>query len=187
MVMMTIISALTISLFLVEQDCPFIATLGGKADICERTWTHDNTLTEKILFYTLLSTMLLYLNLHVGTTLLFQVWWFFSWWSQAPTCGSWSTALTRASRWRRGWLTFSTAWRKSRWCRSRRSRRSSSRGRTSRSRFKDAHGGVEVATRNRIYSFANDARESSRSTARLLVARRGRGAPSKWQCFLNKF
>ncbi|CAK9828182.1 hypothetical protein ANTRET_LOCUS5753 [Anthophora retusa] len=36
MVMMTIISALTISLFLVEQDCPFIATLGGKADICER-------------------------------------------------------------------------------------------------------------------------------------------------------
>nr|XP_034176390.1 uncharacterized protein LOC117602452 isoform X2 [Osmia lignaria] len=37
MVMMTIISALTISLFLVEQDCPFIATLGGKADICERT------------------------------------------------------------------------------------------------------------------------------------------------------
>ncbi|CAL7940767.1 uncharacterized protein LOC143430163 isoform X1 [Xylocopa sonorina] len=37
MVMMTIISALTISLFLVEQDCPFIATLGGKADICERS------------------------------------------------------------------------------------------------------------------------------------------------------
>lgn len=36
MAMMTIISALTISLFLVEQDCPFIATLGGKADICER-------------------------------------------------------------------------------------------------------------------------------------------------------
>lgn len=34
--MMTIISALTISLFLVQQDCPFIATLGGKADICER-------------------------------------------------------------------------------------------------------------------------------------------------------
>lgn len=34
--MMTIISALTISLFLVEQDCPFIAILGGKADICER-------------------------------------------------------------------------------------------------------------------------------------------------------
>ncbi|XP_066583105.1 uncharacterized protein [Prorops nasuta] len=36
MVMITIISALTISLFLVEQDCPFIASLGGKADICER-------------------------------------------------------------------------------------------------------------------------------------------------------
>ncbi|XP_006624923.1 uncharacterized protein LOC102671596 [Apis dorsata] len=36
MIMMTIISALTISLFLVQQDCPFIATLGGKADICER-------------------------------------------------------------------------------------------------------------------------------------------------------
>lgn len=36
MVMMTINSGLTISLFLVEQDCPFIATFGGKADICER-------------------------------------------------------------------------------------------------------------------------------------------------------
>lgn len=36
MVMITIISALTISLFLVEQDCPFIASLGGKADIYER-------------------------------------------------------------------------------------------------------------------------------------------------------
>ncbi|XP_068965864.1 uncharacterized protein [Bombus flavifrons] len=35
-VMMTIISALTISVFVVEQGCPFIATLGGKADICER-------------------------------------------------------------------------------------------------------------------------------------------------------
>ncbi|KAG7210581.1 hypothetical protein KM043_012099 [Ampulex compressa] len=36
MVMITIISALTISVFLVEQECPFIATLGGKADIYER-------------------------------------------------------------------------------------------------------------------------------------------------------
>ncbi|XP_053981788.1 uncharacterized protein LOC128887207 [Hylaeus anthracinus] len=36
MVTMTIISAFTISLFLVEQDCPFIATLGGKAGIYER-------------------------------------------------------------------------------------------------------------------------------------------------------
>ncbi|XP_033206698.1 uncharacterized protein LOC117231455 isoform X1 [Bombus vosnesenskii] len=35
-VMMTIISALTISVFVVEQGCPFIATLGGNADICER-------------------------------------------------------------------------------------------------------------------------------------------------------
>ena len=41
MVMMTIISALTISLFLVEQDCPFIATLGGKADICERKFINE--------------------------------------------------------------------------------------------------------------------------------------------------
>ncbi|KYN05727.1 PREDICTED: uncharacterized protein LOC108771413 [Cyphomyrmex costatus] len=32
----TIISALSISLFLVEADCPFLASLGGKADICER-------------------------------------------------------------------------------------------------------------------------------------------------------
>ncbi|XP_076632135.1 uncharacterized protein LOC143347109 isoform X2 [Colletes latitarsis] len=36
MVTMTIISALTLSLFLVEQDCPFIAALGGKAGIYER-------------------------------------------------------------------------------------------------------------------------------------------------------
>ncbi|XP_012226687.1 uncharacterized protein [Linepithema humile] len=36
MVKITIISALAISLFLVEEDCPFIATLGGRAGICER-------------------------------------------------------------------------------------------------------------------------------------------------------
>lgn len=37
MVKITIISALTISLFLVKEDCPFLATLGGRAGICERT------------------------------------------------------------------------------------------------------------------------------------------------------
>jgi len=37
MVKITIISALAISLFLVEEDCPFLATLGGRAGICERT------------------------------------------------------------------------------------------------------------------------------------------------------
>lgn len=38
MVKITIISALVISLFLVEEDCPFLATLGGRAGICERTF-----------------------------------------------------------------------------------------------------------------------------------------------------
>lgn len=36
MVKITIISALAISLFLVEEDCPFLATLGGRAGLCER-------------------------------------------------------------------------------------------------------------------------------------------------------
>lgn len=36
MVMMTIIVALFISLFLVQQDCPFIAVIGGKADVIDR-------------------------------------------------------------------------------------------------------------------------------------------------------
>ncbi|KAK0091191.1 hypothetical protein PV326_003595 [Microctonus aethiopoides] len=36
MVMMTTIVALFLSLFLVQQDCPFIAILGGRADITER-------------------------------------------------------------------------------------------------------------------------------------------------------
>ncbi|CAD6235480.1 GSCOCG00007920001-RA-CDS [Cotesia congregata] len=36
MVMMTTIVALFLSLFLVQQDCPFIAILGGKADMTER-------------------------------------------------------------------------------------------------------------------------------------------------------
>ncbi|EGI67915.1 hypothetical protein ALC56_10126 [Trachymyrmex septentrionalis] len=35
-VKITIIAALAISLFLVEEDCPFLASLGGKADICQR-------------------------------------------------------------------------------------------------------------------------------------------------------
>lgn len=38
MVMMTTIVALFLSLFLVQQDCPFIAILGGKADMIERTY-----------------------------------------------------------------------------------------------------------------------------------------------------
>lgn len=37
MVKITIISALVISLFLVEEDCPFIAIIGGRAGIYERT------------------------------------------------------------------------------------------------------------------------------------------------------
>ncbi|XP_063995510.1 uncharacterized protein LOC135172924 [Diachasmimorpha longicaudata] len=36
MIMMTTIITLILSLFLVQQDCPFIAILGGKADITER-------------------------------------------------------------------------------------------------------------------------------------------------------
>ncbi|XP_031782906.1 uncharacterized protein LOC100679969 isoform X4 [Nasonia vitripennis] len=36
MVMMTIIVALFISLFLVQQDCPFIAVIGGKANVIDR-------------------------------------------------------------------------------------------------------------------------------------------------------
>lgn len=35
-VMMTIISTLVISLFLVGENCPFIAILGGRASLCER-------------------------------------------------------------------------------------------------------------------------------------------------------
>ncbi|XP_012242673.1 uncharacterized protein LOC100740322 isoform X2 [Bombus impatiens] len=42
-VMMTIISALTISVFVVEQGCPFIATLGGNADICERKLINERS------------------------------------------------------------------------------------------------------------------------------------------------
>lgn len=42
MVMMTVTSAGIISLFLVEQDCPFIATLGGKADMFERKISLDD-------------------------------------------------------------------------------------------------------------------------------------------------
>lgn len=44
MVMMTTIVALFLSLFLVQQDCPFIAILGGRADITERKFN----LFEKI-------------------------------------------------------------------------------------------------------------------------------------------
>ncbi|XP_015112370.1 uncharacterized protein LOC107047061 isoform X2 [Diachasma alloeum] len=36
MIMMTTIITLILSLFLVQQDCPFIAILGGKADITDR-------------------------------------------------------------------------------------------------------------------------------------------------------
>lgn len=35
-VMMIIIVSLVISLFLVGDNCPFIAILGGRASICER-------------------------------------------------------------------------------------------------------------------------------------------------------
>lgn len=38
MVMMTIIVALIISLFLVQKDCPFIAVIGGRADIIDRKY-----------------------------------------------------------------------------------------------------------------------------------------------------
>ncbi|OAD52658.1 hypothetical protein WN48_00589 [Eufriesea mexicana] len=56
MVMMTIISALTISLFLVEQDCPFIATLGGKADICERMIALIFIITSSYVWFVVYST-----------------------------------------------------------------------------------------------------------------------------------
>lgn len=56
MVMMTIISALTISLFLVEQDCPFIATLGGKADICERMVVLFLVITSSYVWFVVYST-----------------------------------------------------------------------------------------------------------------------------------
>ncbi|KAJ8678590.1 hypothetical protein QAD02_014377 [Eretmocerus hayati] len=36
MVMMTIIVALIISLFLVQEDCPFIAVIGGRANVIDR-------------------------------------------------------------------------------------------------------------------------------------------------------
>lgn len=47
MVKITIISALVISLFLVEEDCPFLATLGGRAGICERTFKFLNIEKDK--------------------------------------------------------------------------------------------------------------------------------------------
>ncbi|KAL2740691.1 uncharacterized protein V1478_000832 [Vespula squamosa] len=56
MVMMTIISALTISLFLVEQDCPFIAILGGKADLCERVIVLLFVITSSYLWFVVYST-----------------------------------------------------------------------------------------------------------------------------------
>ncbi|KOC62339.1 hypothetical protein WH47_05322 [Habropoda laboriosa] len=56
MVMMAIISALTISLFLVEQDCPFIATLGGKADICERMIVLILVITSSYVWFVVYST-----------------------------------------------------------------------------------------------------------------------------------
>lgn len=56
MVMMTIISALTISLFLVEQDCPFIAILGGKADICERVIVLLFIITSSYIWFVVYST-----------------------------------------------------------------------------------------------------------------------------------
>lgn len=56
MVMMTTIVALFLSLFLVEQDCPFIAILGGSADIIHRTYfiatkKFLKTIKKKIKFY----------------------------------------------------------------------------------------------------------------------------------------
>lgn len=56
MVMMTTISALTISLFLVEDDCPFIATLGGKADICERVIVLFLVITSAYVWFVVYST-----------------------------------------------------------------------------------------------------------------------------------
>ncbi|XP_043497669.1 uncharacterized protein LOC122521210 [Polistes fuscatus] len=56
MVMMTTISAFTISLFLVEQDCPFIAILGGKADICERVIVLLFVITSSYLWFVVYST-----------------------------------------------------------------------------------------------------------------------------------
>lgn len=40
-VMMTEIVVGIMSLFLVQQDCPFIAILGGSADIGEREYLHQ--------------------------------------------------------------------------------------------------------------------------------------------------
>ncbi|XP_076648530.1 uncharacterized protein LOC143356590 [Halictus rubicundus] len=56
MVMMTIISSLTISLFLVGKDCPFIATLGGKADICERLIVLFFVITSSYVWFVVYST-----------------------------------------------------------------------------------------------------------------------------------
>ncbi|XP_014610947.1 PREDICTED: uncharacterized protein LOC106790505 [Polistes canadensis] len=56
MVMMTTISALTLSLFLVEQDCAFIAVFGGKVDIFERVIVLLFVITFSYLWFVVYST-----------------------------------------------------------------------------------------------------------------------------------
>ena len=59
MMMMTIIVSLIISLFIVEDDCPLIALIGGKADISDREYKIrvDFDIPTNILVYTAVLTL----------------------------------------------------------------------------------------------------------------------------------
>ncbi|XP_020292056.1 uncharacterized protein LOC109858829 [Pseudomyrmex gracilis] len=56
MVKITIIAALAISLFLVEEDCPFLAILGGRAGICERLIAFFLIITSFYIWFVVYST-----------------------------------------------------------------------------------------------------------------------------------